>query len=819
MARPVTVGVLALLVFASLTPALVARAQDGTSPAPADWVHELWAGISPPLQGWGYASTNITNPGPDIIVSPGALVQLTLNSIDFGHRFHLDLDGDNVSEVGEPESATFFPSPTGTGYSFSAPLSPGAWWYRCVPHTWTAMRGRFIVSGVAANQPPTITLSNPDGVAVNQWSGNSLHRLTWDLFDPDNLPSQLNVYLNYTYNGGADGGTIVGPPTLPAGSLAYDWTVPAIDATDVHVLATVVDPGGAQGMDDRLIPIIDSTLPTVTATDPMDGETSVDPASPINITFSESMQTAATEGAISLNPPVALTFTWVGNTLVAQPTSPLADGTTYTTTVSTAARDDSNPGNALAAPYLWVFRTAGAGPSVTVSSPTATSRWTGGSVHAVAWTATDPVDPPDALTVWVNYSETGSPPWSPVIGPVAGNLTTFDWTAPVADTSAARLNIVAANSFGETTSVLSAAFTLDSTPPTVATSTPDQGATNVPITANMIVTFSEPMNKVATGDATVVALFDVDLTTWVPLAPSWDGPGVVLTGDPVAVLRPNGNYSLFVNASARDAADPGLTMTAAYSADFRTSAVADATPPVIASATATPDPQFSGLVVNVTAIVTDNVGLAPVAVNVSQPDGTPLNLTMAAGLGNAWSVEHAWPQVGAHSFVVWAFDTSGNFASRPGSFTIVAADTTPPEIAHTSPAGLFRIGTGTGILIEATVTDAGSGVSVVKIDYVDVNGQHSNSTMNLIGADTYRFAIPMPNEPGDITYFIYAEDAAGNTNLTALFTLTVEGAAGFDATLLVALVLVAVVALVAVALLLRRRRKKGAEPPPGPETP
>jgi len=133
---------------------------------------------------------------------------------------------------------------------------------------------------------------------------------------------------------------------------------------------------------------------------------------------------------------------------------------------------------------------------------------------------------------------------------------------------------------GEAGTLLSAAFAIDSTAPT-ATSIPAQGAANVVLNANVVVTFSERMNAAATGVAAVVSLFDVDRGAWSPMTLSWDGAERVLTGNPLADLSPTTHYRLFVNGSALDASDPGNPMGGAYNADFNTSATADLEPPVI----------------------------------------------------------------------------------------------------------------------------------------------------------------------------------------------------------------------------------------------
>ncbi|MEK6851494.1 MAG: Ig-like domain-containing protein, partial [Candidatus Thermoplasmatota archaeon] len=404
------------------------------------------------------------------------------------------------------------------------------------------------------------------------------------------------------------------------------------------------------------------------------------------------------------------------NTLRMQPTAALAADAQYQGTVSTAARDASDPGNSHLAPHVWSFRTANTPPVASIGQPGAGVRWPGGTAPAVVWSATDADEPSSALSVWVNYSLTGSAPWTAIAGPVPGDTGTTPWTVPAADVATARVDVTVEDSGGARASALSSAFAIDSTPPTAQATNPADGAPAVPVNANIVITFSEPMNEGMTGIPAVVGLQPVSGGAWVTLAFTWDPSSAILTADPVANLAPLTSYRLFVNGSAQDASDPGLAMGTGVTADFTTSAVADTAPPQIADVAADPATQTVGGVVEVSANVTDDVAVSAVAANVTLPDASTVNQTMALGAGSRYAFSGPWTQVGAHAFVVWASDTSGNWASASGSFTTTAADTTPPVIAHTQPAGPHYVGA--EIRIRVTVTDAG-GLAQVRIDYVD----------------------------------------------------------------------------------------------------
>ncbi len=783
-------------------------------PAPT-FTSNLWAGFS----GWGFTQTSINNPGPTITVTPGELVQLTLNSVDAAHTFLLDYNGDNISDPGEPLAAPFSPSPGGSPFNFVAPLTVGQWWYSCTLHGWDAMRGRFVVAGNAA---PTISLTNPDGVATNRWTGGLPQRLSWTMSDPDGLPSQLAVYLNYTSSAG--NGVIAGPPTLPLGATFYNWNVPFINANDAHVVATVIDPGGARGGDDNLIPIIDSTAPTVTATVPTTGAINVDPATAVSVTFSELMNQPSAEAAVQLcrQPgcvPVTLNLVgWSGNTVTFQPSPALAANGDYQGTVQATALDASNPGNPMTAPHVWTFRTTNSPPSVSILFPTAGVRLTGGSSHVIQWSVTDAEDLCDGLTVWINYSATGNPPWTPVLGPVTGCMPTFSWTVPTDDTTTARLQFEVNDTGGAKTTVLSGAFAVDSTAPTITGTNPVDGTPNVPLGASVVVTFSEPMNAGATGTPAVVGLEQVG-GPWVQVSFAWDPANQVLTVNPTPLLTASTQYRLHVNGTALDASDPGNPLGAATTVTFTTAATADTQAPIIASVLATPPTQVKDGFVNLSAIVTDNVAVASVAANVSVPGGTFVNLTMTLVSGSTYEADQNWSTVGSYTFTVWASDTSNNWGSAPGSFVITAAggDTTPPTIVHTSPG---TASVGAAITLSATVTDDDqvAGVWVV-FEAPLPQGIGANVSMTAGAGNAYTLTIPAQAAAGPIRYRIVAEDPSGNWAVSPAYTIQVlpEGTPpGPNYALYGGVLAVLAVLVIVAALVLRRRKKQGGleSPPP-----
>lgn len=83
-------------------------------------------------QGWGFKASNITSPGPTIVVEQGDTVNLTLISNDgITHRFFVSYTNTSSPSSGDPESSDFSGTTT---YPFVASSTTGTFTYYCVHH-------------------------------------------------------------------------------------------------------------------------------------------------------------------------------------------------------------------------------------------------------------------------------------------------------------------------------------------------------------------------------------------------------------------------------------------------------------------------------------------------------------------------------------------------------------------------------------------------------------------------------------------------------------------------------------------------------------
>lgn len=104
--------------------------------------------------------------------------------------------------------------------------------------------------------------------------------------------------------------------------------------------------------------------PGVAAITPSDGADGVLVGSTVTVTYTQPMNTVATEAAFSVSPNVNGDHDWSDDATeqTFTPDGPLTPGTTYTVTVSTSAADAA--GNVLPEPYTFTFHTGGSGHRV-----------------------------------------------------------------------------------------------------------------------------------------------------------------------------------------------------------------------------------------------------------------------------------------------------------------------------------------------------------------------------------------------------------------------------------------------------------------------
>ncbi|MEA1944335.1 MAG: Ig-like domain-containing protein, partial [Euryarchaeota archaeon] len=259
----------------------------------------------------------------------------------------------------------------------------------------------------------------------------------------------------------------------------------------------------------------DTTPPTVTTNTPTG--TGVPVSTVITVTFSKAMNQTSAEGAFSIAPPVAGSFSWSGDMMVFTPDVDLECNTTHHVTIGTGAMDLA--GNSLEAPFNWEFATAPP-PTVTANTPTGAGVSVSTAITVTFSKAMNQASAEGAFAM--DPSVTGSFSWY-------GDMMVFTPDANLECNTTHHLTIgtgamdLAGNPLEDPFIwEFTTAPEPDTTPPTVTTNTPT--GTGVSVSTVITVTFSKAMNQASAEGA-------FSIVPPVTGSFSWSGDMMVFTPD------------------------------------------------------------------------------------------------------------------------------------------------------------------------------------------------------------------------------------------------------------------------------------------------
>jgi hypothetical protein len=525
---------------------------------------------------------------------------------------------------------------------------------------------------------PTVAFSYPNG--LQNWTGNTGHTIYWNMSD-DSPNSNLVVYLNYSYNAGASTGTIAGPIAGTANPNTYTWTTPTIDATDVVINITVIDPIGLVDWDETAVSDIDSKPPGVASTVPLSGAIDVPIDQPIIIQFNESMNRNSVISSVSVVPnPFGWSWAWLSvnypDDAISGSHNPYNYGTTYFVTLLQTAVDTSSPGNPLQSIFSFSFTTETPNvlPTISVNTPAGGESWTGNTNHAIFFTASDAEDALSSLQVWLNYSLTGGPPWFPIVGPIAGDASLYLWSVATVDTSTAYVKADVVDTEGGMNSSLSGRFEIDSTRPFVTAASPIDGTPNVPTNTLVQATWSETMNMLITN----ISFSLKDNATWNTVTGQMSWNGAVFSFNPDFDLAVANWYTANFTTVASDDSNPGNNLASLCSWSFRTALAPDTDPPKITNVTQIPSPLEVFSSINISADIYDDFSVSEAFIEFTLPLNQSINTTLdLAGL-RFFNVS-TWDILASRVYTISAVDSAGNWNETQGQFQVV--DSTPPVIS------------------------------------------------------------------------------------------------------------------------------------------
>jgi ice-binding like protein/Big-like domain-containing protein len=303
----------------------------------------------------------------------------------------------------------------------------------------------------------------------------------------------------------------------------------------------------------------DVTAPAVISTNPLQGETGVALGTSITATFSEAMNAATINGSNFIvtagTTAVSGFVTFPGGVATFTPVGELAVDTEYVATITTGVTDVA--GNALASDYAWTFNTGGV-TSVTSTTPPDLATAVANNV-AITATFSGPMD--GATLDQTTFVVTG-PGVTPVLGAVAydavGRVASFtpatDLVAEVLYT--ATITTGAKNPAG---TALAADYVWTFTTgdrPTVTSTTPVDGASDVANNTVVTARFGEAMNPLTLGDTTFTLTGPG--TAAVAGSVTYTASGSFAEFTPSSDLAPGVTFTATITTGATDLAGNGL---------------------------------------------------------------------------------------------------------------------------------------------------------------------------------------------------------------------------------------------------------------------
>lgn len=334
----------------------------------------------------------------------------------------------------------------------------------------------------------------------------------------------------------------------------------------------------------------DLTPPTVTSKSPGNGTTNVPVNTTVVVSWSESMNQETSGGSnyslsvlnpnnfsvtIGGNNPVSGTRTYnsSNNTFIFSPSVPLAYNTTYTGTIGSENADTS--GNKITSYQQWTFTTEAGADSTrpTISSTTPANGATGVSTSStIIVTFSEDIDASTInstnILFQITNSSTHTGTWS-----VNGTTATFTPNGSLANNTHYTMSIftgvtdLAGNNLASTYSFsFTTAAAGDVTPPTIATTTPANGATGIAVGNSIKVVFSEAMNSSTINSSNIT--FQTSNGTTV--SGIWSYSGVTATFNQSSVLSYNTSYTMTVGTGVTDLA--GNNLQTPYTFSFTTEA-------------------------------------------------------------------------------------------------------------------------------------------------------------------------------------------------------------------------------------------------------
>ncbi len=588
---------------------------------------------------------------------------------------------------------------------------------------------------------------------------------------------------------GPSGTTVTGTVTYNATGSVASFT-PSVALTYNTAYTATITTGVTDSTGDPLAAnytwsFTTTVQPVVLSTLPLNGATGVALNQVLSATFSQTMNCATLA-----SPATSFVVTGPGTTSVAgtvacsgavatfTPAADLIVNTVYTATITTGAH--SQGGAPLAANYVWMFRTLPAPTPPTVISTVPANLAVNVPINQ-ALSATFSVAMTPTTINATTFTLTG-PGTTPVTGAVAyvaaGSTATFTPTASLVPNTVYTATITTgAQNLADTPLAQNYVWTFTTgatvvVPPTVISTIPLAGATNVPANQAVSATFSVPMNP-ATINSTTFMLTGPGTTPVTGLV-AYAAIGNTLTFTPTANLVANTLYTATITTGAQNLAGTGLATN--YVWTFTTGAPVVVPPEIISTlpvngannvpltqaVSATFTEAMNPLTItNATFQLTQGGNAVAATLSYDAITFTATLTPTVALLPN--TTYTAMVTSGATDLAGDPLGTTG--APDPWTFTTAAAIVPPPIILGPTISLFGGFGGGAGITNQGLLSAINNGDIGTTGASSLITGFHDDSVVTLTGVDACTYT----ETPLNVA-LVGATAATPGTGLTTIFT-------------------------------------------------
>jgi len=517
--------------------------------------------------------------------------------------------------------------------------------------------------------------------------------------------------------------------------------------------------------------VADTTAPTACSTAPIDAATDIAVTANVTAAFCEAMDpTTISATTFTLKrgtTAVAGTVTFAGSTATFNPTANLANGTVYTATITTGAKDLA--GNALAANKVWSFTTIAApdttAPTVSSTVPAVSATGVASNANITA-TFSEAMDPLSINTAAFTLKQ-GTTPVSGTVA-YAGTTATFNPDASLAFSTVytatmrsgvedlAGNNLVSDKVWSFTIGVAP-----DTTAPTVSSTVPVDTTTGIAVNADITAIFSEAMDPLT-----------ITTTTFTLKQGTTPVTGTVIYGGTTATFNPSSSlgystvYTATITTGAKDLADNALAANKVWT--FTTGAAPDTTAPTVLSTI--PTTSATGVLISsditatfseamgpltiTTATFTLRQGLTAVAGTVTyagttatfNPDSNLAGSTVYTAMVSTGAQDLAGNALAANK--VWTFTTAD--IAAPTVLSTLPADAAPSVAINSNITATFSEAMNSGTIASPATTFTISGGVTGTVTYSGTTATF-NPSVDLANSTTYTATISTG-----------AQDLAGN---------------------------------------------------------